>query len=388
MKLVFVSNYLSAHQVPFCDAMYSALKSDFLFVSTIPMEKERIEMGWTQSKREYEMQLNLKDEKTDEIRKIIDEADVVIIGSAPDKLIIKRLKQGKLTIKYAERLYKGKLTALQWIRAYIGTYIHYIRFKKYNFYVLCSSAYTALDLNKFFKFKDRCFKWGYFPEAKTYEDIKKIVEKKEKNSILWCARFIDWKHPEIPVLLAEKLKKEGYSFELSMIGNGKKEEEIHRLIEDKNLNDCVNMIGVIQQNEVREHMEKSEIFLFTSDSNEGWGAVLNEAMNSGCACVSSHAIGSVPYLIEDGENGFLYRNGDLDNLYKKMTLLLDNPDICEELGEKAYSTITKVWNADVAAARFWKLSQAILAGDRNPDLYKTGPCSPAEIIKMTGIDKI
>ena len=49
-------------------------------------------------------------------------------------------------------------------------------------------------------------------------------------------------------------------------------------------------------------MEKSEIFLFTSDKGEGWGAVLNESMNSACAVVASHAIGSVPFLLKDGEN--------------------------------------------------------------------------------------
>ena len=34
-------------------------------------------------------------------------------------------------------------------------------------------------------------------------------------------------------------------------------------------------------------MEKADIFLFTSDRREGWGAVANEAMNSACALVVS-----------------------------------------------------------------------------------------------------
>ena len=380
MKLVFVSNYLSAHQIPFCDEMYSILGDDFAFISTIPMEQERIDMGWTKFKRQYELYLNLKN-KDEKIIGIINNADAVMIGSAPDELIINRLKLGKLIFKYAERLYKGELTFLQWVRAYIGTYIHYIRFKKSNFYVLCSSAYTCADLNKFFEFKDRCFKWGYFPETKKYDDINGIIDAKENNSILWCARLIDWKHPEVAVLLAEKLKRDGYKIKLNIIGGGELEKEIQKLIHDKNLNDCVTMVGVIQQDNVREYMEKSKIFLFTSDSNEGWGAVLNEAMNSGCACVASHAIGSAPYLIEDSVNGFLYRNGDFDDLYKKVTLLLDKPDKCKEMGREAYLTITKEWNADVAAARFYELSQAILSGKKNLYLFEDGPCSRTEILK-------
>ena len=36
---------------------------------------------------------------------------------------------------------------------------------------------------------------------------------------------------------------------------------------------------------------------------EGWGAVVNEAMNSGCAVVADHMIGAAPWLIRQGENG-------------------------------------------------------------------------------------
>lgn len=54
---------------------------------------------------------------------------------------------------------------------------------------------------------------------------------------------------------------------------------------------------------VREHMEDADIFLFTSDYNGGRGAVLNESMNSGCMVAASHAIGSVPFLLEDGKRG-------------------------------------------------------------------------------------
>ena len=48
-------------------------------------------------------------------------------------------------------------------------------------------------------------------------------------------------------------------------------------------------------------MEKSHIHLFTSNHLEGWGAVVNEAMNSGCAVVANREAGAVPYLIEHGK---------------------------------------------------------------------------------------
>ena len=53
-------------------------------------------------------------------------------------------------------------------------------------------------------------------------------------------------------------------------------------------------------------MERADIYLATSDRQEGWGAVINEAMNSGCAVVADHMMGAVPYLISHEENGMIY----------------------------------------------------------------------------------
>ena len=117
-------------------------------------------------------------------------------------------------------------------------------------------------------------------------------------------------------------------------------------------------------------MEASEIFLFTSGKSEGWGAVLNESMNSGCAVVANKAIGSVPYLIKDGENGLTY-NGTEKDFYEKVKGVLGNRKTIAKLGKSAYITLLKTWNADVAARN---LVEIILNGD-NDSLGGEGPCS-------------
>ena len=140
------------------------------------------------------------------------------------------------------------------------------------------------------------------------------------------------------------------------------------------------MLGTMPPEKVREYMELSEIFLFTSDRQEGWGAVLNEAMNSGCAVVASHAIGSVPFLLKNGDNGLIYRSGDINDLYEKVKYLLDNQATRAKLGINAYKTLCNKWNAENAAERFVKLSKALLDGKREADLFGEGICSGAEIL--------
>ena len=120
-------------------------------------------------------------------------------------------------------------------------------------------------------------------------------------------------------------------------------------------------------------MQSADIFLFTSDRNEGWGAVLNESMASGCAVVANREIGSVPYLIEDGKNGLIYDRKNKDSLYRCVRRLIDDKALCARIQKNAYETIKNVWNADVATERLLHLIDCI---NNNAEVeYTYGPCS-------------
>ena len=377
MKIVFVSNYYNHHQAPISNSFFERTHHQYLFIETEKMDEERIQLGWGGTLKPDYVAYYGDDEGTKKrCEKAVFDADAVIIGSAPEFLIKKRLEAGKLVFRYSERplkkgfeLYKYPYRFIKW---------HMANRKRYNVYMLCASAYTASDYAKFGLFKNRCFKWGYFPEVKHYSDIERIIENKQKNSILWVARFLDWKHPEIPVILAKHLKDDGYAFTLKMIGVGPEKEKTERLANDLGLLDEIQFLGSMSPDDVRKHMEESKIFVFTSDRNEGWGAVLNEAMNSGCAVVANKAIGSVPYLINDGANGFTY-NGSLDELYSKTKCLLDRADMAKAFGLKAYETMIETWNAETAAKRFISLCESLLTED-NIIYTELGPCSRADMI--------
>ncbi len=380
MKIVFVSNFYNHHQKPFADALYSMVGGDYHFIETEIITRERLNMGWGGDQRpSYILQSYVDEESKKKCQRIIDDADVAIYGSAPYTLFENRLKAGKLTFKYCERPYKKGLPIIKLPVHILRAYKKYTRFK--NFYVLCASAYTPVDFSKIHAFIGKTYKWGYFPEVNKYEDIDKLIEGKKANSILWTARFIDLKHPEIPIEIAKRLKADGYDFKLNMIGNGELEERIRQLIEQEGVSDCVEMLGSMNPEEVREHMEKSEIFLFTSDRNEGWGAVLNESMNSACAVVANSAIGSAPFLINEGENGYMYKDCDIDGLYNRVKQLLDDDNERKRIAKNAYSTMTDEWNAENAAEKLVALCEKMLAGEYKPFPYESGVCSKAEILK-------
>ena len=373
MTLTFFSNFLIHHQTPFCEAMVKRLGDGFKFVATEPIPQERLDMGYGDlSRTSYCVNAYENEEEYQKAIKLGDESDVVIIGSAPDEFIEKRLKENRLTIRYCERFFKqGRIRILD-PRVAIYRYKQDTRYRKNNVYMLCASAYTAPDCRFIFAYPNKTYKWGYFPPVKRYDDIEDVINRKKPNSILWCARFIPMKHPEIALCVAKRLKDEGVDVSLDMIGIGKLEDKVKKEIEKLGLADKVKLLGAMSPDAVREQMEAAEIFLFTSDKGEGWGAVLNESMNSGCAVVANRAIGSVPYLLKDGENGMTY-GGKFDELYEKVKYLLDNKEERRRVGAAAYRTLTDTWNADTAAERLLSLIENLKNGKDSP--FADGPCS-------------
>ena len=377
MKITFISNYLNHHQLPFCYAMLKLCDGDFHFVSMENMSSERIKMGWGLSESfDFEIKAKESAESQKTVKALIEDSDIVIFGgNAYAPKIHNRIIKNKLTFLYSERVYKNGIWRVISPRGQYYMRRDNTRYKNNNLFLLAASAYAPFDYSLVGAYKNKAYKWGYFPQTKKY-DIDSLIKQKEPMSILWTARFIEWKHPEKALKVAKKLKKHGYNFKLRLIGNGILEEKMKNLAKKYDVEDRVEFLGSMSPEQVREHMEKSQVFLFTSDKGEGWGAVLNEAMNSGCAVIADKYIGAAPYLIKNGKNGFLY-GGSVSQLYKRTKLLLEDSEKRSQFGKNAYKTITEEWNAETAAERFITLSEHLMSGKEPP--FTSGPCSKPKL---------
>ena len=153
-KIVFVSDAFHLHQKGVSDALYDLTKGSYCFVTTLPLREERKKMGFDNIYPEYVFDASSRAPKIwCQAQKIIDEAEVVVLGSAPYSLLKNRLKCGKLTFRYSERLLKGYKHLLK-----IPVYM-YDNYKTKGCYLLCSSAFAANDYNWMGSFKNRSYRW-------------------------------------------------------------------------------------------------------------------------------------------------------------------------------------------------------------------------------------
>lgn len=398
VTVAFVSNYINHHQIPFCNAMNRLTEGNFTFIQTEPMEEERLQMGWNGLDRPEYVRCFYEEEAF--CRGLIMNCDMVIFGGTDEEsYIVPRLEAGKPILRYSERLYRtGQWKAVS-PRGLRKKYHDHIRYRNAPVYLLCAGGYVASDFHIIRAYEGKRFCWGYFPETKIY-DVNTLLEGKGYGAeklpyLLWTARMIDLKHPELALRAAKHLREKGIVFHMDIIGDGELRPQIAEYIEQNDMGDCITLLGYRTPEEVRGYMEKADIFLFTSDRQEGWGAVVNEAMNSGCALVADHMIGAVPFLIQNGENGLVYRDGDVGQFLELTERLAGDRMLCRQMGEKAYRTIAETWNAEKASERLMELIGAILrhsdgegvlmtvakdAGEQTTFASYT-PCAPAPVLK-------
>jgi len=378
MIIAFYSYYLNHHQIPLAEEFLRMTDVEYYFVAIEPVPEFRKKIGYKEYKdATYLIDTTNSPENETKALKLAIEADVaVFITDGMAKYEIPRLRLGKLTFEVSERWFKKGIINLFSPRLIKHQLMYYKYGRKVGVKMLACSAYAPNDYYFMRSFKNQCYKWGYFTKVEDFDlEASLDVSRRGRATILWCARFLSWKHPELPILLAKRLKEDGYIFHLDMIGSGEKYPETVELAKSLEVEDVVSFLGNMSNDEVLLQMRQHQILLFTSDRNEGWGAVLNEAMSNGCAVICSNEIGSVPFLIKHGENGLIFKSKDINSLYDNTIMLLSNPELCKQIGITAYYDIQRDWSPRSAAKRFVDLVRTIQDG--NDAFFTQGPCSKA-----------
>ena len=146
------------------------------------------------------------------------------------------------------------------------------------------------------------------------------------------AKFVDRKRP-LDLIAAAVKNRECSNFHVILVGGGELMEACQSAITANQL-DNVHLVGFINQTELPTYYAAADVFVLPSHY-ETWGLVLNEAMACGLPGIVSDTCGATQDMIIEGETGYSYSMGDVQQLAKLMMLMADNSDNCQQMGLRA-----------------------------------------------------
>lgn len=132
---------------------------------------------------------------------------------------------------------------------------------------------------------------------------------------------------------------------LLIAGDGPERERIEAYISEHKLDGRITLLGYQNQDSIHKYITNSRFVVIPSICNENCPYSVLEAMEIGKPIVASR-IGGIPELIVDGENGYLYKADDINELKEKLTLLLDNDDKVNRFAQKSRELYESYYSPD------------------------------------------
>lgn len=137
---------------------------------------------------------------------------------------------------------------------------------------------------------------------------------------------------------------------LLLAGDGPMRQELETLA-SQIAPDMVKFLGFRNQTELPALYDLCDVFVLPSRF-EPWGLVVNEVMNAGKPVIVSDRVGCGPDLVKPGENGAVFRAGDVDDLCAKLRPWIEDASRRQSGGARSLAIINR-WSfeEDLAGMR-------------------------------------
>ncbi len=159
----------------------------------------------------------------------------------------------------------------------------------------------------------------------------------------------------IPLLIeaAARLKCEGHSFRIMIVGGGELQMQIKASIGEYDLADCVKLLGWADSDEVVSHLLASRAMVLPSFA-EGLPVVIMEALALERPVIVS-AVAGTPELVDD-QCGWLIPSGSVDALVKALkSAIIASPQELLEKGKIGRARVVSHHNSQTNGAQLFDL---------------------------------
>jgi glycosyltransferase involved in cell wall biosynthesis len=151
---------------------------------------------------------------------------------------------------------------------------------------------------------------------------------------------------------ARRLVDHGIDVQALIVGDGPERTPLEGLATALGLSGRVVFLGRL--NDVRTALAAMDVFVLPSLAVETFSNAALEAMAMGCPVVLSD-IGGAREMVGDGENGYVYRRGNAEDLDKALTLLYSDEPLRKSLACAARATVEARFSFSGMADRYERL---------------------------------
>lgn len=331
MRIVFWQNCLSPHQLPYIEHLIDDDRVDeVVVVAGGDVSEERKRMGWHTT----------LSGGTGLTKKIIAPSDFEIreiMGSEPgqswhmfsgiraDSFVFHclqislsyNLKRGIITERPNTYDFKHNLKNAK------PYWMHRLRFLLQDWkYARQIQTVFAMGQDAVNYYKSLPVQWSVFPFCYCTEPAKHTNQESETTispvksdselRYLFCGSLSSRKNPLSIVRVLSNLRRP-IRGQVKVIGDGALRSRIEKYIGNNHLTETVSLLGIRPQSEISQHMAEADILILPS-LYDGWGAVVNEALQAGCFIICSDACGASDLIKADARLGIVFHCDDEEQL--------------------------------------------------------------------------
>ncbi|GAA5063088.1 glycosyltransferase involved in cell wall biosynthesis [Thermocatellispora tengchongensis] len=185
-----------------------------------------------------------------------------------------------------------------------------------------------------------------FAEPKAW--ARKLFDLPDRPTVLFVGRLDEEKRLDEPIRALPHVLNTTDA-QLALVGSGSKREELERLAHRIGVGDRVRFLGFVPDEALPQAYAAADLFCMPGVAELQSIATL-EAMASGLPVVAADAM-ALPHLVHPGENGHLYRPGDVLSLARHLTEILTSDDGRARMGA-ASREIALTHDHQASLARF------------------------------------
>jgi len=179
------------------------------------------------------------------------------------------------------------------------------------------------------------------------DDIKKRYDLNGKLVLLTVARLVKRKGHDVVLKALSELRNKYENLVYIITGDGEYKEHLIKLTKELNVEDRVIFTGFVSKEELQKIYKICDIFIMPSREEggdvEGFGISFLEAGLYGKPVIGGRS-GGVKEAVMDGVTGFLVDPTDVSQIINKLSILLENPALRREMGERGKIRVLNEFN--------------------------------------------